>query len=65
MITGGAAGIGKATALEFARNGARVAIAYIDDAQGAATVAEIETMGGEATCVHADVSRFRGCACDG
>ena len=55
IVTGGAMGIGKAAALALAREGARVAVADIDDARGAETVAEIQGAGGEAFFHHTDV----------
>jgi 2-hydroxycyclohexanecarboxyl-CoA dehydrogenase len=45
MITGGVSGIGKATAFEFARQGARVLVADINAAGGAATEAEAKAVG--------------------
>jgi NAD(P)-dependent dehydrogenase (short-subunit alcohol dehydrogenase family) len=57
LITGAASGIGRETALLFAREGASVVVADIGDQAGAAVVAEIEAQGGRAAYVHADVSR--------
>jgi NAD(P)-dependent dehydrogenase (short-subunit alcohol dehydrogenase family) len=57
LVTGGSVGIGRASALIFAREGARVVVADIDDANGAETVEMVERGGGEATFVHADVSQ--------
>lgn len=57
VITGGGAGIGRAAALLFAREGARVVVADLDREAGAATVDQITAAGGEATFVAADVSR--------
>jgi NAD(P)-dependent dehydrogenase (short-subunit alcohol dehydrogenase family) len=54
IITGGARGIGRAYALGFAREGARVAIADLDEAKD--TVADVENEGGEAMSVTVDVS---------
>ncbi len=47
-VTGGASGIGRAAALRFAREGARVAVGDIDEAGALATVALIEEAGGTA-----------------
>jgi NAD(P)-dependent dehydrogenase (short-subunit alcohol dehydrogenase family) len=55
IITGSAQGIGKGTAKLFAKEGAKVVVADIDDAKGEETVAEIRAAGGEAAFVHADV----------
>ena len=56
LVTGAAMGIGRATALALAREGAAVVVADIDDATGAAVVAEIVALGGAAAYCHADVS---------
>jgi len=57
LITGGGSGIGRATALALAREGASVAVADIDDGGGRETVALIERDGGRAAFVHTDVTR--------
>ena len=57
LVTGGSAGIGKATALQFAREGARVVIAARRVDAGEQTVSEIRDAGGEAIFVRTDVSR--------
>lgn len=57
VITGGASGIGRATALALARRGADVALADTNDARLASTRAEIEALGRRALAVHTDVSR--------
>ena len=57
LITGGGSGIGKATALLFAQEGARVAIADWVEDQARAVVAEIKQKGGEAIAVKTDVSK--------
>src|SRR4051795_13490837 len=56
LITGASSGIGRESALLFAREGAQVVVADVSDAGGAAVVAEIEAAGGAAVYVHADVS---------
>jgi NAD(P)-dependent dehydrogenase (short-subunit alcohol dehydrogenase family) len=61
LITGGASGIGFATAKAFAREGAKVVVADIN-AQAAAEAASVITRnGGQATSVPADVSDFAAC----
>ncbi len=57
LITGGGSGIGKATALAFARDGAKVVVADKDIQNGLATVAMINDINGEAIFVEADVAR--------
>lgn len=57
LITGGTSGIGRATALAFARENYRVAIAGRREEQGAAVVREIEALGGEALFVRTDVAQ--------
>ena len=57
LITGAGAGIGRESALLFAREGAKIVVADVDDAGGARVVAEIEAAGGAAVYVHADVSK--------
>jgi len=56
LITGGAAGIGRATALLLASAGARIALADVNDTGGAAVVAEIQRVGGAALFLHCDVA---------
>lgn len=55
VITGGTSGIGRATALLFAQEGARVAITGRNDARGQEVVAEIKQAGGQALFLRADV----------
>jgi NAD(P)-dependent dehydrogenase (short-subunit alcohol dehydrogenase family) len=50
MVTGGASGIGRATALAMAREGARVAVADRTEERAAATVASINAAGGPGDC---------------
>ena len=56
LVTGGASGIGKATALAFAREGARTVISDVDFGGGQETVRMIEDSGGEAVFIKADVT---------
>ena len=57
VITGGSSGIGRATALAFAAEGARVAIGARRAAESEETIRQIEAQGGEAIFVSTDVSR--------
>jgi NAD(P)-dependent dehydrogenase (short-subunit alcohol dehydrogenase family) len=57
LVTGGTAGIGKATALAFAREGARVVVSGRNADAGAEVVKQIQRAGGEATFVRADVTK--------
>ncbi|MCB1260820.1 MAG: SDR family oxidoreductase [Acidimicrobiales bacterium] len=56
IVTGAAAGIGRATALRLAAEGARLGVADLDEERGAALVAEVEAAGSEAVFVRTDVS---------
>src|SRR5215472_15437476 len=57
LVTGGASGIGRATALTFAREGARLIIADMNEEGGQQTVHMITEQGGEAIFVRTDVSK--------
>jgi NAD(P)-dependent dehydrogenase (short-subunit alcohol dehydrogenase family) len=57
LVTGGSSGIGRATAVAFAREGAVVVVAGRDEARLAETVGVIEADGGRADYVVADVTR--------
>ncbi|WP_298864081.1 glucose 1-dehydrogenase [uncultured Sulfitobacter sp.] len=57
VITGAGAGIGRATALCFAAEGAQVVVSDINSNHGAETVTMIEKVGGTAVLVPADVSK--------
>jgi NAD(P)-dependent dehydrogenase (short-subunit alcohol dehydrogenase family) len=59
LITGGGGGIGRATALAFAREGARVAVADYAAETAAETVAMINAAGGQAITLSGDVSQSR------
>ncbi len=56
LITGAASGIGEATAELFAREGARVMVADVQDELGRAVVERMRGAGGEAEYIHCDVS---------
>ena len=57
IVTGAASGIGRASALLFAEEGARVVVADWDEAKGEQVAREVEGKGGEAKFVKVDVSR--------
>jgi NAD(P)-dependent dehydrogenase (short-subunit alcohol dehydrogenase family) len=57
LITGGGGGIGRATALAFAREGARVAVADLMAEAARETVALVNAAGGQAISLSGDVSR--------
>src|SRR4051794_13818623 len=57
LVTGGASGIGRATAVAMAREGARVAVADRAEATAADTVALINAAGGQAIAIGGDVTR--------
>ncbi|WP_421681636.1 SDR family oxidoreductase [Stutzerimonas urumqiensis] len=57
LITGGAAGIGRATALAFAAEGVQVMVVDLDAQAGERTVSLIREQGGEAEFIRCDVTR--------
>jgi NAD(P)-dependent dehydrogenase (short-subunit alcohol dehydrogenase family) len=57
IITGGANGMGRTTALLFAREGAKVVVGDIDAQAGASLVAEAKAAGGELLYLRCDVSK--------
>ena len=59
IITGGASGMGKATAELFAKEGARVAILDIDEHEGNKTIDLIKKNGGEGIFIKTDVSNAK------
>ncbi len=61
LVTGGTSGIGRATAVLFAREGASVVLTGRDEERGADTVREIEGLGGRARFVRADVTVAEDC----
>ena len=61
LITGGNSGIGRATGLMFAREGAAVVVTGRDEERGRAVAAEIEAQGGRARFVRTDVTLAEDC----
>jgi NAD(P)-dependent dehydrogenase (short-subunit alcohol dehydrogenase family) len=57
LVTGGALGLGRAAAELLAREGAKVAVTDMKDAEGQAVVAQIGRDGGEAIFIHHDVAQ--------
>ncbi len=56
IVTGGGSGMGRATSLLFAREGAAIVVADIQDEGGQRTVAQIEDLGGKASFIHTDTA---------
>lgn len=56
LITGAGSGIGRATALSFAKAGSRVIVSDINDQNGQQTVDMIRQEGGEGAYIHSDVA---------
>jgi NAD(P)-dependent dehydrogenase (short-subunit alcohol dehydrogenase family) len=59
LVTGGGGGIGRASALAFAREGARVAVADFAAAAAHETVSQINAAGGQAITLTGDVTRAK------
>jgi len=57
LVTGGTSGIGKATAIAFARAGAKVVLTGRREKEGAQVVDEIKKLGGDAAFVLGDISK--------
>lgn len=56
LVTGGS-GLGKAAAVKFAQEGAKVVVGHVSEGSGEKTVALIRENGGDAVSVRADVSK--------
>jgi NAD(P)-dependent dehydrogenase (short-subunit alcohol dehydrogenase family) len=57
LITGAGSGIGRESALLFAREGARIVVVDVNDKAGEAVAEEIREAGGQAVYAHADISK--------
>src|SRR5262249_8416909 len=57
IVTGSGSGIGRATCLAFARAGARLVMADIDEKNGNDTLAMVKEAGGQGVFIRADVSK--------
>jgi glucose 1-dehydrogenase len=57
IVTGGSSGIGKATAMQFAREGAKVVILNRDVDEGVETIKEIQANGGNAIFIQTDIGK--------
>lgn len=57
LVTGGTSGIGKAAALAFAKEGAKVVVSGRREPEGLAVVEAVKTAGGESHFVRADVTK--------
>ena len=57
LVTGGGSGIGRATSLAYARDGAKVVIVDLNAEGGEETVLMVKEAGGEAALISADVSK--------
>lgn len=62
LVTGGASGIGRATAEVFSREGASVGVMDIDTSRAEAVASRIRSAGGRAIAITGDVSRATDCA---
>src|SRR5262245_2788549 len=59
IVTGAGAGVGHAVALRYAREGARVVVAEIDEASGEKTTAEIAALGQQGVFVRTDMASLK------
>src|SRR3984893_12551803 len=61
IVTGGALGMGRATAIAFAGEGARVTIGDVNEAAGRSAIAAVEAAGGQGHLVVGDVAQASAC----
>ena len=61
LITGAGSGMGRAAALLFASEGARVVVSDVDEVAGSEAVAAVRSAGGDATFVRANVAEWSDC----
>lgn len=61
LITGASGGIGRETALLFAREGAKIVAVDVNDEAGNETVGLVKAQGGQAAYIHADVAKAADC----
>ena len=62
IVTGGALGIGMATAIEFAKEGANVVVADVNEEAGRAVESELNRVGPGGLLVRADVGHMSECS---
>lgn len=62
VITGAASGIGRASSLKLAENGATVVLVDFNKEAGEETLRMIKERGGDGIFVQADVTKTRGCS---
>ena len=60
IITGGASGFGRASAVRFAEEGAKVVVADLDEEWGKQSVSLVEQAGSEGTLVVSDIATAEG-----
>lgn len=61
IVTGAGSGIGRSTAIAFAKKGTKVVVSDVEDKGGQETVEIIKKDGGEAFYLHCDVSKHADC----